>query len=132
MAKNPLLRLFLLSFLGGFLWTSAGLWAQDKAEYRSHRIVDAQEIRDAGYDQFRLVLHYLMPDVFPRTVEAWTARTSDFTVYVDKNRLEPECLDDLDPRRVKKITVWEKGWDIMPMDLPSLAPSRYVVSIETI
>lgn len=106
--------------------------AQLKIEPRSHRVVEAKEIQEAGYNQFRLTLHYLMPDVFPKTAEGWSGKMSEFTIYVDKERCEPEYLDDLNPRQVKRITVWEKNWDITPMNFPNLAPSRYVVSIETI
>jgi hypothetical protein len=94
--------------------------------------MEAKEIQKAGYEQFRLTLHYLMPDVFHKTAEAWSGKTSEFTIHVEYERCEPEYIDDIDPQQVKWITVWEKSWDIMPLALPSLAPSRYVVSIETI
>jgi hypothetical protein len=102
-------RTFLFCCLAAFFSASSTIHAQLKTEPRSHRIVEAREIQKAGYDQFRLTLHYLMPDVFPRTAEGWSGRMSEFTIYVDKERCEPEYLDDLDPQQVKKITVWEKN-----------------------
>ena len=132
MTKQSYSRTFLLCCLAGFFCAFSTLQAQLEIEPRSHRVVEAKEIQKAGYDQFRLTLNYLMPDVFPKTAEGWSGKMSEFAIYVDKKRCEPEYLDDLDPRQVKRITVWEKGWDITPMDFPNLAPSRFVVSIETI
>jgi hypothetical protein len=110
----------------------SSLLAQTDDKRFPHRVISAEEIKKAGDEQFKLVLHYLLPGVFPRTVEGWNTRLDDFVFYVDNERCEPEYLDDLDPHQVKRISIWEKRWEPTPMAFPNLAYFRYVVSIETI
>ncbi|MCX6134648.1 MAG: hypothetical protein NTU47_12610 [Ignavibacteriales bacterium] len=96
-----------------------------------HRIINAQEINTAGYDRFKLVLHYLMPDLFPNTEQGWVKTLREISFYIDDNRSEQEDLDGINPRRVKRIEIWEKRWEPAPMAFPDLAYSRFVVRIET-
>ena len=107
-------------------------YAQSQENRIPHRVINAEEIKKAGDDRFKLVLHYLMPDLFPKTEQGWVNKTADITFYVDNDRCEQEDLEDLDPHQVKRIVIWEKRWEPAPMELPDLASSRYVVRIETL
>ena len=106
--------------------------AQSQENRFPHRIINAEEIKKAGDERFKLVLHYLMPDLFPKTEQGWLSKTASMTFYVDDDRCEQEDLDDLDPQQVKRIVIWEKRWEPGPMNLPDLAYSRYIVRIETL
>ena len=127
--RGPCLLLWIAAWC---VLSLSSLYAQTDNLRFPHRVISAEEIKKAGDDQFKLVLHYLMPDVFPRTVEGWNTRLHDFVFYVDNERCEPEYLDDLDPHLVKRISIWEKRWEPTPMAFPNLAYFRFVVSIETI
>ena len=97
-----------------------------------HRIINAEEIKKAGDDRFKLVLHYLMPDLFPKTEQGWNRTWRKITFYVDDDQCDQEDLEDLDPHQVKRIVIWEKRWEPNPMAFPDLAYSQYVVRIETL
>ncbi len=107
-------------------------YAQFQVNRFPHRIINAEEINKAGDDRFKLVLHYLMPDLFPKTEQGWFNKLADITFFVDNDRCEQEDLEDLDPHQVKRIVIWEKRWEPAPMNLPDLAYSRYIVRIETL
>jgi hypothetical protein len=107
-------------------------YAQSQESRIPHRIINAEDIKKAGDDRFKLVLHYLMPDLFPKTEQGWFNKLADITFYVDDDRCEQEDLEDLDPHQVKRIVIWEKRWEPAPMAFPDLAQSRYVVRIETL
>lgn len=106
-------------------------FAQSQESRIPHRIINAEEIKKAGDDRFKLVLHYLVPDLFPKTEQGWYNKLKDITFYVDNDRCEQEDLEDLDPHLVKRIDIWEKRWEPAPMEFPDLAYSRYLVRIET-
>jgi hypothetical protein len=106
--------------------------AQSQENRFPHRIINAEDISKAGDDRFKLVLHYLMPDLFPKTEQGWFNKLADITFYVDDDRCEQEDLDELDPHQVKRIVIWEKRWEPAPMAFPDLAQSRYIVRIETL
>lgn len=107
-------------------------YAQSQEDRIPHRVINAEEIKKAGDDRFKLVLHYLMPDLFPKTEQGWFNKLGDITFYVDGDHCEQEDLEDLDPLQVKRIVIWEKRWEPSPMNLPDLAYSRYIVRIETL
>ena len=107
-------------------------YAQSPENRVPHRIISAEDIKKAGDDRFKLVLHYLMPDLFPKTEQGWLRKISNITFYVDNERCEQEDLDDLDPHQVKRIDIWEKRWEPAPMEFPDLTYSRYIVRIETL
>jgi hypothetical protein len=107
-------------------------YAQSRENRFPRRIISAEDIKKAGDDRFKLVLHYLMPDLFPKTEQGWFNKLTDITFYVDDDRCEQEDLDDLDPQQVKRIVIWEKRWEPAPLEFPDLAQSRYIVRIETL
>jgi|WetSurMetagenome_2_1015567.scaffolds.fasta_scaffold844614_1 hypothetical protein len=106
-------------------------FAQSAGDRIPHRTISSDDIRKAGDDRFKLVLHYLMPDLFPKTEQAWHNTEKQITFYVDNEICEQEDLEDLDPQHVKRISIWEKHWEPGPMAFPDLVSSRYVVRIET-
>jgi hypothetical protein len=113
------------------LSVSFSSYAQSAQERMPHRTITSDDIRKAGDDRFKLVLHYLMPDLFPKTDQAWHNTQQQITFYVDNELCEQEDLEDLDPQNVKRIVIWEKRWESAPMAFPDLATSRFVVRIET-
>jgi hypothetical protein len=107
-------------------------FSQPLAERIPHRVITAQDIHEAGDQKFQNVLHYLLPDVFPKTDQAWLRTISTMSIYVDNERFEPENINSIQPGDVTRILIWEAPWEPSPMSLPTLSRTKYVVSIETI
>ena len=128
MSKHRMLFFIVALCVSSFLHSSA----QSQESRFPHRIINAEEIKKAGDERFKLVLHYLMPDLFPKTEQGWLNKLDSITFYVDDDRCEQEELDDLDPHQIKRIVIWEKRWEPAPMEFPDLAQSRYIVRIETL
>lgn len=105
--------------------------AQGTAGRYPHRVITSDEIRKAGDQPFQHVLHYLLPEVFPKTDQAWLRTINTLSLYVDNEKLEPEYINAIRTSNVRRILIWEKPWESAPMILPDLARTRYVVSIET-
>ena len=61
-----------------------------------HRIINAQEINTAGDDRFKLVLHYLMPDLFPKTEQGWVKTLREISVHRPENPHHEEFLKVLE------------------------------------
>ncbi len=129
MASHSAKRSWLL-FAAVVFWVATS-FGQGASGTLSNRIISAQEIQKAGDQPFQRVLHYLMPDLFPKTEEAWYRTGRFVTFYVDSTLIEPDELNAIAPKDVKRILVWEQPWEQPPPEFPSLLRSRYVVSIET-
>ena len=129
MISTHRISFFVVALCAGALSLS---YAQSIESRIPHRIIGADEITKAGDDRFKLVLHYLMPDLFPKTEQGWFNKLDQITFYVDDDRCEQEDLEDLDPHQVKRIVIWEQRREPAPMEFPSLARTQYVVRIETI
>ncbi|HCA79134.1 MAG TPA: hypothetical protein DEP53_05300 [Bacteroidetes bacterium] len=125
--KKKLLSLTIISMIAGSLACS-----QPLQEKLPHRVITANDIQKAGDQKFQYVLHYLLPDVFPRTDQAWERTGKRMSIYVDNERFEPEYINRIRPGDVKRILIWETRWEPSPMSLPALNGTKYVVSIETI
>ena len=125
--KKQLFGLMLLSVLAGSL-----AYGQPLEERFPHRLITAKEIQKAGDQPFQNVLHYLLPDVFPKTDQAWQRTINTMSFYVDKKRFEPEYINRIQPGDVTRILIWERPWEPSPMSLPTLSNTKYVVSIETV
>lgn len=123
-------RLFWLMILSAIVASLA--CTQPLAEKFPHRVITANEIEKAGDQSFQNVLHYLLPDVFPKTDQAWLRTINTMSIYVDNEKFEPEYIDRINPADVTRILIWEKPWEPSPMSLPTLNSTKYVVSIETI
>jgi len=106
-------------------------YSQPLEEKSPHRVITAKDIQKAGDVPFQDVLHYLMPDVFPKTDQAWLRTISTLSIYIDNERFEPEYINRIRPGDVTRILIWEKPWEPSPMSLPTLNSVKYVVSIET-
>ena len=125
--KNPLFGLVILTVIAGSL-----ACGQPVEERFPHRVITAEEIRKAGDEPLQRVLHYLLPDVFPKTEQAWLRTIGTISIYVDNQRFEPEYINRIQPGDVRRILIWETRWEPSPMSLPALNNTKYVVSIETI
>lgn len=125
--KQGLFSLTIMSMIAASLACSQPLQAK-----LPHRVITATDIQKAGDQQFQYVLHYLLPDVFPRTDQAWERTSKRMTIYVDNKKFEPEYINRLRPGDVTRILIWETRWEPSPMSLPTLSGTKYVVSIETI
>lgn len=106
-------------------------FSQPHEERFPHRVITAKEIQKAGDQPFQNVLHYLLPDVFPKTDQAWLRTISTMSIYLNKERFEPEYINRIQPGDVTRILIWERPWEPSPMSLPTLNSAKYVVSIET-
>jgi hypothetical protein len=106
-------------------------FSQPLEERFPHRVITAKDIQKAGDQPFQNVLHYLLPDVFPKTDQAWLRTINTMSVYLNKERFEPEYINRIQPGDVTRILIWERPWEPSPMSLPTLNNTKYVVSIET-
>ncbi len=125
--KKKLFGLMILSVIVGSL-----AYGQPLEERFPHRVITARDIQKAGDQPFQNVLHYLLPNVFPKTDQAWLNTISTMSFYVDNERFEPEYINRIRPGDVTRILIWERPWESSPMSLPTLNNTKYVVSIETI
>jgi len=125
--KLRLSGLIMISFVVGSLAT-----AQPLEEKFPHRVITAKDIEKAGDQSFQHVLHFLLPEVFPKTDQAWMRTINTMSIFVDSERFEPEYINRIQPGDVTRILIWEKPWEPSPMSLPTLNNTKYVVSIETI
>lgn len=123
-------RLFFLTIMSMIAASLA--CSQPLQEKLPHRVITATDIQKAGDQQFQYVLHYLLPDVFPRTDQAWERTGKRMSLFVDNERFEPEYINRILPGDVTRILIWETRWEPSPMSLPALSGTKYVVSIETI
>jgi hypothetical protein len=126
-ASSRFIGLVILTVLAGSF-----ACGQSLDERIPHRVITAAEIQKAGDEPFQKVLHYLLPEVFPKTDQAWLRTIHTMSFYVDHERFEPECINGIRPDEVKQILIWEKPWEPSPTTLPTLDYTKYVVSIETI
>jgi len=125
--NRMILAVALLGVCGG-----TSVLAQNLSEKFPHRTITAEEIRQAGEQPFQDVLHYLVPDVFPKTDQAWLRTINTMTLYVNHKKFEPEFINTIHAGDVKRILIWEQPWEPSPMSYPALASVKYVVSIETV
>ena len=125
-SRMSLCGLIIISFIAATLAT-----AQPLEHKFPHRVISAEDIEKAGDQSFQNVLHFLLPEVFPKTDQAWLRTINTMSMYVDNERFDPEYINRIVPSDVTRILIWERPWEPSPMSLPTLNHTKYVVSIET-
>lgn len=99
-----------------------------REERLARHVLRSHDILQSGEDDFQKALHYVLPEIFPKTRLGWW-NVKHLIVYVDSVYWDPAELDELDPKGVKRVIIWDTKWSWAPF--PSRPDTRFVVSVET-